>query len=69
MFRNEHWWNLIYFIASHMIKSLMKKETLLMFSGKEVDFARSLLDKQHDSGAPIENVVQNHLNIALLNIF
>ena len=45
-----------------MIKSLMKKETLLMFSGKEVDFARSLLDKQHDSGAPIENVVQNHLN-------
>ena len=40
----------------------MKKESLLMFSGKEVDFARSLLDKQHDSGAPIENVVQNHLN-------
>ena len=40
-----------------------------MFLGKEVDFAWSLLDKQHDSGAPIENIVQNHLNIALLNVF
>ena len=67
MFRNEHRWNLIYFVAKHMMESLKKKETLLMFSGKEVDFA-SLLDKQHDSGAPIENVVQNHLNIALLNV-
>ena len=31
-----------------MTKSLQKEETSLMFSGKEVDFARSLLDKQHD---------------------
>ena len=30
-----------------MIESLQKEETSLMFSGKEADFARSLLDKQH----------------------
>ena len=48
-----------------MIKSLKKKETLLMFSAKEDDSVRSLLDKQHDSGAPIKNIVQNHLNIAV----
>ena len=32
-----------------------KEETPLMFSGKEVDFARSLFDKQHDfNGTEIE---------------
>ena len=36
-----------------MIESLQKEETLLMFSGKEVDFARSLLDKQHKNN-PLE---------------
>ena len=29
-----------------MIESLQKEETLLMFLGKEVDFARSVSDKQ-----------------------
>ena len=29
-------------------ESLQKEETSLMFSGKEVNFARSLFDKQHD---------------------
>ena len=24
---------------------------------------------EHSTGAPIENIVQNHLNIALLNVF
>ena len=38
-----------------MIESLQKEETLLMFSGKEVDFARSLLDKQHEfNGTSLE---------------
>ena len=36
-----------------MIESLQKEETLLMFSGKEVDFTRSLLDKQHKNN-PLE---------------
>ena len=32
-----------------------KEETSLMFSGKEVDFARSLLDKQHEfNGTSLE---------------
>ena len=38
-----------------MIESLRKEETSLMFSGKEVDFARSLLDKQHEfNGTSLE---------------
>ena len=49
MFRNEHRWNLIYFaVALHVIKSFQKEETSLIFSGKEVDFTKSLLDKQHE---------------------
>jgi len=48
MFRNDYQWNLIYFaLAWHVIGSLQKEETLLIFSGKEVGLARSLLDKQH----------------------
>ena len=38
-----------------MIGSLQKEETSLKFSGKEVDFARSLLDKQHEfNGTSLE---------------
>ena len=38
-----------------MIESLQKVEMSLMFLGKEVDFARSLFDKQHDfSGTSLE---------------
>ena len=46
---NEHRWHLIYFtVAWHVIGSLQKEETWLIFSGKEVGLARSLLDKQHE---------------------
>ena len=44
MFRNEHQWNLIYFVAEQVIELSF----LVLFSSKEVDFARSLFDKQHD---------------------
>ena len=38
-----------------MIESLQNEEASLMFSGKEVDFARSLLDKQHEfNGTSLE---------------
>ena len=38
-----------------MIESLRKEEMSLVFSGKEVDFARSLLDKQHEfNGTSLE---------------
>ena len=38
-----------------MIESLLKEETPLMFSGKKVDFARSLLDIQHEfNGTSLE---------------
>ena len=55
-FRNEHQWNLIHFaVAYHLIESLEKEETSQMFSGKEVDFSRSLLDKQHEfNGTSLE---------------
>ena len=35
-------------VAQHVIESLQKGETSLIFSGKEVDFLRSPFDKQHD---------------------
>ena len=42
MFRNEHRWNLIYFaVACHVIGSLQIKETLLIFSCKEVGLVKS----------------------------
>ena len=42
MFRNEHRWNLIYFaVAWHVIGSLQIKQTLLIFSGKEVGLVKS----------------------------
>ena len=48
-FRNEHRWNLIYLaVAKRVIESLQKEEMSLMFLGKEVDFVRSMLDKQHE---------------------
>ena len=38
-----------------MIESLQKEKLSLMFSGKEVDFVRSLLDKQHEfNGTSLE---------------
>ena len=37
-----------YLQAWHVIGSLHKEEALLIFSGKEVGLARSLLDKQHE---------------------
>ena len=38
-----------------MIESLQNEEASLMFSGKEVDFARLLLDKQHEfNGTSLE---------------
>ena len=38
-----------------MIESLQKEETWPMFSGEEVDFTRSLFDKQHDiNGTSLE---------------
>ena len=38
-----------------MIESLQNEEASLMFSGKEVDFARSLLDNQHEfNGTSLE---------------
>ena len=39
-----------------MIKSLQKGEKSLIFSGKEVDFARSLLDKQHELNSTLLEV-------------
>ena len=40
---------------------------------REVSFYKasdtSQLEHKHNSGAPNENVFQNHLNIALLNVF
>ena len=40
--------NLIFFLARHVIKSLLhKEETSLNISGKEVDLARNLFHKQH----------------------
>ena len=51
-----------------MIESLQKEETLLMFSGKEVDFARSLLDKQHEfNGTSLEvNKIQQSFYLGRL---
>ena len=38
-----------------MNESLQEEETSLMFSGKEVDFVRSLLDKKHEfNGTSLE---------------
>ena len=40
---------LLYFtVALHVMESFQKEETSLIFSGKEVDFTKSLLDKQHE---------------------
>ena len=37
MFRNEHRWNLIFFVARHVIESLLpKEESLLIFSAKKL---------------------------------
>ena len=49
-----------------MIKSLQKEETSLMFLGIEVDFAMSLLDKQHKNN-PLEcwKKLLKHLNKSL----
>ena len=38
-----------------MIESLQEEETSLMFSGKEVDFARNIFDERHDfNGTSLE---------------
>ena len=36
MFRNEHRWNLIFFLAWHVIESLLHKELSLIFSAKKL---------------------------------
>ena len=37
MFQNEHWWNLIFFLAWHVIESLLhKEESSLIFSAKKL---------------------------------
>ena len=48
--------NLIYFaVVYYVIGSLQKEETSLKFLGKEAEFARSLLDKQHEfNGTSLE---------------
>ena len=40
-----------------------------VFKGKVLDWFRSSLRSKSFSGAPNENIIQNHLNIALLNVF
>ena len=46
---------MIYFaVVYYVIGNLQKEETLLMFSGKEVDFAKSLFDKQPEHGTSLE---------------
>ena len=45
----------MYFHVQHVIASLQKEVMLPMFLGKEADFARSLIDKQHDfNGTSLE---------------
>ena len=43
----------------------------ICFLRKERNFVlvKTALDVEIDSGAPNEKIVQNHLNIALLNVF
>ena len=36
MFRNEHRWNLIFFLAWHVIESHLKEESSLIFSAKKL---------------------------------
>ena len=45
----------MYLHVQQMITSLQKEVMSLMFPGKEVDFAKSLFDKQHDfNGTSLE---------------
>ena len=47
MFRNEHWWNLIISLAWHVIESLHKEESSLIFSAKKLfALVKSLFHKQ-----------------------
>ena len=48
-----------------LIIAQVLKEKWLKITG----FAHSQQTTANDSGAPNENIVQNHLNIALLNVF
>ena len=40
-----------------------------MLCNSMLEFLDDTLTLREMSGAPIENIVQNHLNIALLNVF
>ena len=54
--------NLIFFLARHVIKSLLhKEETSLNISGKEVDLARNLFHKQRIYHQKSINVQQSFL--------
>ena len=46
----------------------LRRETLISVYISNIP-KRTGLDKVPVSGAPNENIVQNHLNIALLNVF
>ena len=50
------------------VASLMVLEWIC-FLRKERNFVKTTLDVEINSGAPNEKIVQNHLNIALLNVF
>ena len=53
--------NLIFFLARHVIKSLLHKEMSLNISGKEVDLARNLFHKQRIYHQKSINVQQSFL--------
>ena len=46
-----------------------RRSRLAPYEIRRRTFWKSISDPTDDPGAPNENIVQNHLNIALLNVF
>ena len=63
-------WQCLIFLSNHLDLEMLlkKKEKLATMSNFLPIWAFCQLTKGRESGAPNENIVQNHINIALLNI-
>ena len=67
---------MLYFLAILLFLSVITEDTarrvLSWFDSQVTQSARDFLrltDSSQETGAPNENIVQNHLNIALVNVF
>ena len=67
---------MLYFLAILLFLSVITEDTarrvLSWFDSQATQSARDVLrltDSSQETGAPNENIVQNRLNIALLNVF